>query len=369
MDNTTQASNSPKAKQAVGREASVPVHHAAGLGNADNFDAWHFDLMVTLLLVLMFFSLRPLLPDGDAISHADRALRPGLLDGMVPKHAIYAPILHLVHDTLAWLGWEQFTLEYFTLVSAISGAAIYFILVRIVFTPLLGERWLARLCSLGVVLSLGVLKASCTIETYALALLLDVALVAICLHKDVTTPKWGIAAGVVFVLAVGVHATGVLMVPFLVLTLLKSGRGRPWATFVWPAGTVLVGALVIVAGLVVACGEWPPGWENVLPIADPEPAINLAGRLARSLYGFARTIAWLMPFAELRVRPVFATVYLFVFGLFSLLTVWLLLHRASSTPRRTVYWAMAILGLLSERPKLSEELHEDRNLAGSLRAR
>lgn len=305
--------------------------------------SWYFDWIVVLLLVGVFFSLRPVMPDGDGLSHAGRAMMPGFLDGMVPAHPIYAPVLHGVYNIVAGLGMKRYTLEAFTLVSAIAGGMIYLILARVVFTPLLRDVLLVRFCALGVMFSYGVMQASCIIESYALALLIDVALVALCLRKDITTATWGIVAGTLFALAVGIHVTNVLLLPFLTAVLIVRLRGQSWTAAGWAVGTVMLGAAFIVLSLMLVDGRWPPSWAAIVPVAEPEPTLGVAGRVGRAIYGFARTIAWLMPARDLLKSRVFALGYAAAFvGVAGTLIAMAFYQRPHPILRR-LCWPLALL--------------------------
>ena len=139
------------------------------------------------------------------------------------------------------LGGRPYALEAFTVVSNLAGVAIYLLLARAVFLPLLADVGLARLCALGTVLSFGVLSRCCAIETYALALALDVGLAALCIH-GLTKARRGAVAGLLFVLAVGVHVTNVLTLPFVLALMWPDWRRGRWATVGAFTSVVAVGA-------------------------------------------------------------------------------------------------------------------------------
>src|SRR5205807_507459 len=148
------------------------------------------------------------------------------------------------------------------------------LLARGLYPPLLGDVGLSRLCALGTLASYGVLQCCCSIETYAPALFFDVALATACLRWDVATPRGGVAAGLLFVLAVGMHAANVLLLPFLIAVLALRLRGRPWTAAVPAVGVVLLGGLLIA----LALAGWSPDVERLVPQADPEPALGVVGR-------------------------------------------------------------------------------------------
>ena len=178
---------------------------------------------------------------------------------------------------------------------------IYLLLARAVYPRLVRDTFLARVAALGTVVSFGVMSECCAIETYAPALLLDVALVAVCVNCDLATWRGGIGAGLLFALAVGLHATNVLMLPFVLVFVYRSARRRSLLAAGWLAGTVALAALLMAAGVLIGEGArlWPPELRGLIPQGDPEPAMSVPARLGRAGYGIARTLAWLPPSWEL----------------------------------------------------------------------
>jgi hypothetical protein len=273
---------------------SAPAPPAAPASSAAS---WWADGAIAAALLVGMLLLRPAMPDGDGLGHADRAVHRTLLSGMEAKHILYAPLLRCVLLLLEPLGLRPYALEAFTVVSNLAGVAIYLLLARAVFAPLLGDVGLARLCALGSVLSFGVLSRCCAIETYALALALAVGLAALCV-RGLTTAGRGAAAGLVFVLAVGVHATNVLTLPFVLALLWAERRRGGWAAAGAFAAVVAAGAAALAAALAFG-GEGGPSWARLLPKADPQPAMGIGGRVSRAAYGVARTAAWLSPVRDL----------------------------------------------------------------------
>jgi hypothetical protein len=270
--------------------------------------SWPTDLALAALVLVVLAALRPLTPDGDGLYHAGRAIDETVLHGMVAKHPLYAAALRLVYLGLDAVGLRAWTLSAFALLSCLCGAGLYLVLARGLYPPLLGDRALSRLCALGTLASYGVMQCCCSIETYAPALLLDAALVTVCLRCDVAAPRGGILAGLLFVLAVGMHATNSLFAPFLLAVLWYRLQGRSWTTAGWAVGTVALGGVLIAAALLAGSpGGWPPDWHRLIPKGDPEPALSVAGRLGRTVYGWLRTVAWLVPSWEL--TRTFAAVY------------------------------------------------------------
>jgi hypothetical protein len=284
---------------------STPLDSAS-----DQAGSWWIDAVIAGLLLIVLAGLRPAMPDGDGLSYAAEALKPALLDGAEPKHLLYAPILRIILRGLDAAGGHDFALAAFTAFSNLCGALLYLVLARGLYPPFLRSRDLSRLCALGTLCSFGALAACCTIETYSLALLLDVILATLCLRADLTTPKGGIAAGLVFALAVGVHITNVLLGPFLLVVLAAQARRRgSWRSAGWFVAAGLLGGCLLALLVMVGKDVWPwsPDWRRLLPQGDPHPPMSLADRLGRVVYGLMRTLAWLPPVRE--VTPGFAVGY------------------------------------------------------------
>lgn len=280
--------------------ATLPVrtsHRAqTGLG------PWWVDIGLAAGLLLLLIALRPALPDGDAHAYADSAIHFRAEEAFRPSHLLFVPLLRLIYLALLGLGGQAYTVEVFTAVSNLSGVGVFLLLSRVIYPAFLRGPWLPRVAALGSILSFGVLATCCAIETYALALLLQVALGAVCVRDGLATPRGCIAAGVLFVLAASVHITSILLGPFLLALLLyrvRRGARLAPACFV---GAVLVCGVAAAVALMAARGVWPgePGWlARLLPRADPEPPLGAAGRLGRAAYGMLRTIAFLPPFRTL----------------------------------------------------------------------
>jgi hypothetical protein len=301
--------------------------------------SWWLDIVLALALFVLLFLLRPALPDGDGTTYAGQALTRGLFEQSESKHVFYEALLRIVALALGPLGLRSTALAAFTLVSNLAGAATYLLLARAVYPVLLGDVAVARICALGSVLSFGVLNASATIESYALALALDTAMVALCLHGGFDSIGRAALLGFLFVLAVGVHVTNVLFLPLLVVLGIGTARQRGWLP-------LAVFALVVALGpVLVLAGPWwmsPPGTSPLalLPKGDPEPPQALPQRLGRAVYGVLRTGAWIMPVWEL-TRP-----FIIVYGLCVVAFFGLLIARGIQAVRRTRTIHLRVLGLL-----------------------
>ena len=140
-----------------------------------------------------------------------------------------------------------------------------------------------------------------TVEVYTLALFLDTCLMAYCLNADFTRLSSSLLAGVLFVLAVTIHITNVLLGPIiLVLVARKAGPSRSLRRLTLLGATVALGAVTIAFMMLHGRGRsiWPPDFMAVLPRPDPSPPSTIVGSLSRSLYGFARTVAYLPDFVQ-----------------------------------------------------------------------
>jgi hypothetical protein len=260
--------------------------------------SWWTDAGIALGLLFLFFLLRPLVPDGDGLTYAHRALGGDPFSGLTTKHFLYPVLLRGLAVAIQALALRPFALDGFVLLSCLNGAIIYLLLVRLVFPPFLRDARLVRLCALGTLFSYGVLAACCTIEVYSLALALDLGLVAVCLHADLARWPGAIAAALLFGLAVSVHITNVLLFPFVGVVLMiharRRGHGQGLLAF---AATSLMGAL-IVGAVIIGCGPGgfaAPDWGQLLPHSEAQPHLTLAGRFGRGFYGMARTLTWLVP--------------------------------------------------------------------------
>jgi hypothetical protein len=313
-------------------------------GPAPGTGSWWVDAGVAVAVFVILAGLRPCLPDGDGLAHAGRAIHRSFLEGVESKHILYAPLLRCVLSALELAGSRPYALEAFTAVSNLCGAIIYLLLARAVFPPLLRDRALARICALGTVFSFGVMNCCATIETYAPALTLDVALAALCLRTGLETPRQAAAGGVLFVLAVGVHAANVLILPF-VLAVALGRRRQGWGAPAAFALTVLAGAVLLAAAVLWSqpTPDGGPNWSRLIPKGDPQPVMSLTARLGRAGYGFARTIAWLEPSWNLTAR--FLAVYAAAFLLAGLMTV--VIGRDFLRRIRHYWWPAVLLLVLA----------------------
>ncbi len=272
--------------------------------------SWWVDAGAAVALFFMLMALRPIMPDGDGMDYAAKAFQPGFLDGLNPKHLLYAPLLHGVLLLVDAAGARVNALEAFTVFSNLCGAALYLVLVRGFYPRFLPRVGLIRLCALGTMFSFGVLSECCAIETYSLALLLITVLLTLCVRMDLATFHGGSGAGVVFALAVGVHAANVLLGPFvLAVVAAYCWRRRSWSAAGWFLSVALVGMVGLAVLLMASKGIWPgsPDWALLLPPADPQPSMTLGLRLGRAAFGLLRTLAWLPPALEL--TPAFVAAY------------------------------------------------------------
>lgn len=257
---------------------------------------WAIDVGLAVFVFVGLVLLRPVFPDGDGGAFAARALSRGGFWVAEVKHVFYEDVLTAVALLLDGLGLRQYALEGFTLVSNLAGAVLYLLLARAVYPTLLGDRGISRICALGAIVSFGVLNACATIETYALALTLAVALVALCLHGGLASPGKAVGVGILYVLAVGVHITNVLIFPLLVAFAVRSIRRHGWRPVAACGLTIALGAVVVAAGPLLASGG---NLTVLLPKGDSQPAQSLFLRVGRAGYGILRTAAWLAPIWEL----------------------------------------------------------------------
>ena len=264
--------------------------------------SWHIDVFLSVLLFYYLALLQPCMPDGDGLSHAARAIYQGFLEGMYPKHLIYAMVLRIVYLVVETFGLRKYTIEALSLTSGLAAIGIFLLLVRIIFAAFIKNRLVLYACAMGVILSFGVMSRASTIEAYALSLLMDVALVAVCFTVGFNKHWHGVAVGILYVVSVGLHVTNVLLVPFIVVIIIyRAGYGWVRITLMWAGMTFLLGMTILLSLLLIGKGGllWPPALTQFLPTADVQPPLSLPGRLGRVVYGFARTIAWLEPFSDL----------------------------------------------------------------------
>lgn len=262
-------------------------------------------LAVSAALLLALFELSPLMADGDGSAHATRAIYSGFLEGMLPQHPLGAALFRCVYLPLEGAGLRAYSIAAIAAVSHLSAVGVFLLLALSIYPRFVADRRVSMLSALGAVLSFGVLSRSATIEVYAPALLMDVALIAYGLWADFTRPRAAAGAGLLFVLAIGVHVANVLLGPFLLALLLwRAGRARAASATAWAAASFVIGMAGVVAMMLVGKGAslWPPDLRAILPRGDFEPPLSLAGRASRMAYGAARTVAYLPSFRELGTR-------------------------------------------------------------------
>jgi hypothetical protein len=260
-------------------------------------------LLWTLILGALALGLSPAMIDGDGLTHSERAISQGFLEGMEPKHPLAAMALRAIYLPLSIAGGGHLTLRAFTAFSAACGAMTFALLRWRIFPRFIKSPAVSLLCALGVFLSYGVLSRSSTVEVYAPALFLDVLVVAYCLRSPFTRRHQAVLAGLLLVLAVGFHVGNVLMIPGLIaLVAGRVPRDRRVDVLASCAAGFVLGMGLIGGLLWLGPGraEWPPDWSLILPRRDPEPPLGLGGRLGRAVYGFARTVAYLPYVRDLR---------------------------------------------------------------------
>jgi hypothetical protein len=299
---------------------SVPSQPAAP-EQPSRSGSWWTDVAVAVVLVGVLALLRPCWPDGDAQGHVGRAVNRGLAGGMETKHILYAPLLRCLLLGLESIGLRAYAIVAFTALSNLCGGILYLLLARGLFAPPLRDLGLARTCALGTLFSFGVMASCATIETYALALTLAVALATVCVRTGLHTAGQAAAAALLFVLAVGVHVTNVLTLPFVLAVLLTSARRHGWGATAAFGAVVLGGALVLGSALVlgVPTETGGPNWGRLVPAGDPHPSMSAGARVGRAVYGFFRTFAWIAPYHE--VSRAFLAGHAAVFLLAGLLVV------------------------------------------------
>jgi hypothetical protein len=262
--------------------------------------SWRIDAAVALALFALLFALRPAFPDGDGSTYAAQAMSRPLFHHAGTKHVFYEAALRLVYLACEALGLRAYALVAFTLVSNLAGTALYLILARGLYPPLLGGAGLSRLCALGALASFGVMASAATIETYASSLALAAATVAMGMRGGFASAGRGACVGLLFVLAVGFHVLNVLLLPLLLALAAHGVRRNSWRPFAACAAVIALGLVVVPAGpyLNRAAGA---GLLELIPSGDPQPPLSLLSRLLRAAYGVLRTAAWLPPFWELTV--------------------------------------------------------------------
>jgi hypothetical protein len=258
--------------------------------------------------------------DGDAAYHSSRAMYEGFLSGMDPKHPLAAAVLRVLYLPLRAAGWERASLTAFTALSAACGAGTFFLLAYSIFPRFIKARSMSLLCALGAFVSYGVLSRASTIEVYAPALFLDVALVAHCLRSPFARGLDAVIASLLLILAVGFHVTNLLIVPgAIALVIARAPRGRIAWTLLWGGATLLagVGAILVLLWLGPGRAAWPPDPALMIPRGAHQPPLGVTGHLSRAAYGFARTVAFLPYIRDLKAS--LAVPYLLLVGAGALL--------------------------------------------------
>ncbi len=128
------------------------------------------------------------------------------------------------------------------------------------------------------------------------------ALTAVLLASDLGKPRNAIAAAVLFVLAVGFHATNATLGLFVLAVFWRRTRGVGWAPFVWFAASGLVVGLVVLGVLEgYRTGTlWPLQLDAYFPQMLPEAPMSIPARLGRVAFGATRSIAFVPYFREIR---------------------------------------------------------------------
>src|SRR5262249_24977511 len=156
----------------------------------------------------------------------------------------------------------------FHVVDHLCGVGIFLLLACSIFPRFIKNWAVCVLSSLAAVLSFGVLSRAYTIEVYAPALLLDVALVAFCLRSDFTRIRDPVIASLLFVLAIGFHLTNLLGGPFaLALVISRTPRNRI-VTTLWCGALTFwsgIGAMVVMLWFGLGGAHWPPDLSLIMP--------------------------------------------------------------------------------------------------------
>jgi hypothetical protein len=222
---------------------------------------------------------------------------------MDPRHPLAAAVLRAIYLLLRAAGLERVALTAFAGVSSLSAVGTFLLLACSIFPRFIRAWWISLLCALGVVATYGVLSRASTIEVYAPALFLGVAVVAYCLRSPFTRDREAVVASLLLVLAIGFHVTNLLMIPFVIaLVIVRTPRERIVRTLFWGTTTFLLGVGAILSLLWLGSGQakWPPDVALILPHGEVQPSLGLGAHLTRAAYGFARTVAFLPYIRDLR---------------------------------------------------------------------
>ena len=223
--------------------------------------------------------------------------------GWTPSIRSPPRVLRAIYLPLAAVGLRRLSLTAFVGVSILSAVGTFLLLACSIFPRFIRGWSVSVLCTLGVVVSYGVLSEASTVEVYAPALFVNVALTAFCLRSPFTRDRDAVVGSLLLVLAVGLHVTNLLITPFaFALVIGRTPRERIVRTLLWGGATFLIGMGVILGLLWLGPGraQWPPDLALILPRRDPQPWLSLGGHLSRATYGFARTVAFLPYIRDLR---------------------------------------------------------------------
>lgn len=269
-----------------------------------------FDVALGVGIFLALLALQPRLPDGDGLSHAAHAIFQSFHDGMRPKHPLYAAVMRCVYLAVDGVGLRPYTLVALAALSHLAAVGSFFLLLRGLLPPFLGRGVLNYACCFGFLFSYGVLSRAAAIESYSLAVFFTMASVAVCELADLTYWRNPVLAGVIAAMAVCIHVTCVLSVPFLVLVVwMRSQKGfavRNLAAACLTAGLLLC-AVYLFMGLTFDGGRLSFDVARIVPDADAAPPHSLlTEKLPRAAYGMLRTIIFIAPFRSIGRRVLFA---------------------------------------------------------------
>jgi hypothetical protein len=184
----------------------------------------------------------PSVVNGDGLGYL-RPLKWSVTPQPVPGHLLYIPLLRLLRRLSG-----GHTLEAARLVNALAGAFTV-VLAHGVFRRFVEDARAALVAAAGLACSWGLWSQAADVETYALALLFQVAAVhALARWQARPSPAIALQAGVLAALATLFHVTHVLFLPCVAVWILTAGEAPRRARVVQSA--VAVGA----AGLVIAAG-------------------------------------------------------------------------------------------------------------------
>src|SRR5271157_4496580 len=90
-------------------------------------------VLVSVVLSVLTLLLKPLMIDGDGLTHSTRAIYAGFLEGMDPKHPLAAALLRAIYLPLAAVGLRRFSLTAFVGVSVFSAVGTFLLLACSIF--------------------------------------------------------------------------------------------------------------------------------------------------------------------------------------------------------------------------------------------